>query len=428
MERITNYVKKNVGHTSKNILSVFIIQGLIAGVGLLTNIFIARLFGAEALGIYSYFFSLVVIIAVISVLGFQNSVPVLIKKNPSWTSSLLKKTVFYSTLSSVAITTLVLMITSYFKLNPSTPYFYFAVYLYIIFWVGYAILSNAVSAYNRFNLASSLSLRVRIIFILLILLIVIFTKNIEYVLICFGISVIVSIPYLWWKIRRIFPSTNHPMNNFDLFYASIPFLLQSISIFFIYHGDRFVINYFLSFGELANYSAYSSLISAIRLLSGVFSLVLTPLAVTNTYHIKKSFSKLLLFLLPLSTIILIVSIYFVPLLYGSEYHEEILLPLSMTISSILLVIYSYFNALYLGEESSKGKISIMIIDVLLSTLFNLFLNAALIPIYGLVGAALATSMTLIIKILLNVYALRNLRAKKTPFHEWGSDTVKEVTS
>src|SRR3989338_7293276 len=87
---LSNIIKEKIGKTSQKILGVFFIQGLIAGLGLFANVLIARFFGAEALGIYTYFFSLVVIISTLSTFGLQNSVPILLKKKPAKTSSILQ--------------------------------------------------------------------------------------------------------------------------------------------------------------------------------------------------------------------------------------------------------------------------------------------------------------------------------------------------
>jgi len=408
---LSNIIKEKIGKTSQKILGVFFIQGLIAGLGLFANVLIARFFGAEALGIYTYFFSLVVIISTLSTFGLQNSVPILLKKKPAKTSSILQISLIISTILSLLVTTISLFVTDYLGLNPNINYFIVSVFIYVLSWAVYIIISNAISAYNFFNLASLFSLLVRVVFTLFIVIIVIMNGDINFLLLSFGLSVLLSLPYMLWRCMLLIPKTLENIAKQELLQVSFPFFLQGVSVFFIYHSDRFVINYFLSFELLGSYSAYSSIINIIRLLSGVFPLVLMPLAATTNYDLKKSLRKLLLFLVPISGGIFIASLWLVPLFYGNEFQYGYGLPAMMALSSVLLVIYSYFNSIYLGEGEMKGKSNVMILDAFLSTIVNIILNTIFISSFGLIGASLGTSITLALKILLNILSIRFLRHK-----------------
>lgn len=82
---------------------------------------------------------------------------------------------------------------------------------------------------------------------------------------------------------------------------------------------------------------------------------------------------------------------------------------------ILLIGYSIYSALISvgGALSSVGKVKIIFKISILCTLINALLNMVLIPKYGIVGASIATSISLIITSLVHMFCIRRYILKTT---------------
>jgi O-antigen/teichoic acid export membrane protein len=84
----------------------------------------------------------------------------------------------------------------------------------------------------------------------------------------------------------------------------------------------------------------------------------------------------------------------------------------LILSSTLLVVYSYLNAVFIGENQFSGQyLHIISLDFILSLIINSILNIYLILKIGIIGAPIATSITIIFKIILNYYGIKRLRFK-----------------
>lgn len=83
---------------------------------------------------------------------------------------------------------------------------------------------------------------------------------------------------------------------------------------------------------------------------------------------------------------------------------------------ILLIGYSVYSALISvgGALSSVGKVKIIFKISMLCTLINALLNMVLIPKYGLIGASIATSISLIITSLVQMSCIRRYILKTIP--------------
>ena len=69
--------------------------------------------------------------------------------------------------------------------------------------------------------------------------------------------------------------------------------------------------------------------------------------------------------------------------------------------------------MFAGENLfSKFYLVLIIVDVLLSLLLSIALSIYLVRLYGIIGAPIAISIVLLLKILLNVYGIKKLRVRK----------------
>ena len=134
------------------------------------------------------------------------------------------------------------------------------------------------------------------------------------------------------------------------------------------------------------------------------------MAAVSKYKIKQSLTRILKLLLPFSVLILVLTYIAIPIIYGSQYADK-WLPIALVISSTLMVIYSYFNSILVGENKfSKQYFKLVFIDFLITLMVNTGLTILFVKWWGILGAPIATTLTVLLKIALNVYGISKLRS------------------
>lgn len=422
------------GETAPHLLKTFLMYGLIALSIIATKVLIARLYGQEELGQFSYFFSLVTVAFLFTSLGLPEAVTQLVVQQRSQLRAITKRVITRIAIISTIII-IPLVITNFIlpdmisKIN-----FVFYIITYTVFYLGYCIFR----AYKEFVKGTWYSLVNRVVFILIIVACAVFSVPFQYVL--FGLSLalltasLVALPpflRLWKESRNPSPEkensitkdsttkgittqesiSSENISSHTLWNTALSLALMQAGFYLLRETDILVIPYLVDFTQLGLYSAHSSLSNIIRLVAYVFPVVILPLAVTSRYKLSQSFSKIITVLIPFSLLVLAATYLFVPILYGQEY-TNYTLPILLVLSSALMVVYSYFNAVLVGENKvSANYMWLITIDFLTTLIINTGLTILFIRWWGIIGAPIATTVTLLLKIGLNLYGIRKLRQK-----------------
>lgn len=417
--------------------------GLIALSIIATKVLIARFYGQEELGQFSYFFGLVTVAFLFTSFGLPEAVTQLVVKNHQLLRPALKKAVSWIIFVSISVS-LPLLLTSFF-LNDTASKINFVFYIltYTFFYLIYCVFR----AYKKFVSGTWYSLINRLVFIAIIIIFAFFSMSFDYVLgglsIALLTATLISLPSflkLWREeeVDRSVSKENVGTENIgkenvskevgaeiekaetkkeskwtipskELLSVAFPLALMQAGFYLLRETDLLVIPYLADFTQLGLYSAHSSLSNIIRLIAYVFPVVILPLAAVSKYKIDQSFWRITKILVPFSLLVLAATYIFVPLLYGKEY-TDYTLPIALVISSALMVIYSYFNSVFVGENgTSKKYLQIIVIDFLITLIMNTGLTLYFVKVWGIIGAPLATAFTVVIKIGLNVYGIRRMR-------------------
>lgn len=399
-------IKNELGETSTHLFKTFFIYGLIALSIIITKVLIARLYGQEELGIFSYFFGLVSVVFLFTSFGLPEAVTQTIVKEPFK----LKNSLRYALIFIIPITFLVLLpflLTDFFLASNLKVSFLLYIITYTLFYFTYSVFRG----YRKFSECSWYSLVNRLLFIVFIFLLAAKTISFSYVLLSLSLALLltalISLPRLFSLWRKSFPSVSVNLREFLTLAFSL-FLMQS-GFYLLREMDLVIIPYLVDFTQLGLYSAHASFSNVIRLIAYVFPVVVLPLAAINHYKLRQSFLKIIKLLLPFSLVVLLATYLFVPIFYGPQYKDQFL-PLALVLSSALLVVYSYLSSVFVGENKfSRPYFKILLLDFLLSLLLNTGLLILFIHYFGLIGAPLATSLTVALKILLNIYGIKKLR-------------------
>jgi O-antigen/teichoic acid export membrane protein len=400
------------GKTKTFLLKTFFVYGFIALSMALIKVLIARFYGQVELGIFTFFMSLASFIYLFTSFGLTESLTQTIVKN----KSKLKDSLNFSIKLTIPFTILFIFLTwaiiKYLNFNLGIENFFSALIIYIITYTIYYYTYSIYRGNKDFVLGSIFSLVNRILLILSIIIAFILKIQFQYILYALSATLIITTIISLPKLKKIITESNlkpKKANQKLFFKIAFSLFLTQVGFYSLRYIDAITIQYLVDFASLGLYSAYGSIINIIRLIAYVFPVVVLPMAAVSNYKIKKSLFKILIVIIPFAIFVLAASYVIVPLLYGANY-KDLYLPIALVISSTLLVIYSYFNSIFVGEnEPNKKYLTIISIDFFLSLILNTFLNILFIKKYGIIGAPIATSIVIVLKILLNMYAIKKLR-------------------
>jgi O-antigen/teichoic acid export membrane protein len=396
----TKIISKLLGKTGKRISNTFLINLIVVSVGLLTNIFIARLFGQENFGIYSYFFGLTNLVYIFASFGLVNSIAKLRKEDVN--KILIKKIILFLVTTSFIVSFIAYYIGEFLNINPKINYLFIFIFAYSTIVCMFTILGGALRRLEKYETVTYFSLYNRLLLIAFVILIA-FVGEFWWIFPAMSIAILLLLPFEI-KLSSLSKSA---INFKKLIKKSLPFFLSIMGINSIYHIDRISIKFVFDFINLGYYTGFANFVNILRTAAYVIPFVMITASARKKYDISKSLKKLIILLLPVSIGVGLTAPKIVPLLFGSEYAQiNYILIWAMVLSCTLLVIYSLINSFYLSKAHNKIKNYILGFDAILSTAVNLGLNIYLLKLIGLAGAPIATSIILVGKIGLNYYGLK----------------------
>ncbi len=185
---------------------------------------------------------------------------------------------------------------------------------------------------------------------------------------------------------------------------SMPLVPSSIAVFFSMYIDRYMLNHFLGLEAVGIYSVAAKFALIMSLAMTGFQMAITPLIYQKhndpdtPYNLSRIFryftaSSLILFLA-----VSIFSEEIINLLTSPDYHEAFTLIPFLALAFLLSNMYVFMPGIAI-----KKKTHLFVIINIISAASNIILNFLFIPYWGLVGAALATTVSYFLAFLLYTY-------------------------
>lgn len=211
----------------------------------------------------------------------------------------------------------------------------------------------------------------------------------------------------------IFPNRIFLQNNVfrDILHFGLYVVLGS-SIGYLYtHIDSLMIGYYLNEEDVGIYAVAAIFIQGITLIPSAIQRVTSPTITKN--HAKKEYGSIVKLLKSVTSKVFLLSSLFslfmivfgktlILTIFGNmflpAYLPLIILLIGYTIYSTFMSIGSFY--------SSIGHIELSYKVALFSAILNIVFNIAFIPRYGIIGAAMATSTSLIVLTLVHFFIIR----------------------
>ena len=174
------------------------------------------------------------------------------------------------------------------------------------------------------------------------------------------------------------------------------------------HIDSVMIGYFMGETDVGYYAVAIVLIQGMLLIPQAVEKVMT--AATSNYCGKNDYKNLIKLIKKCVAVIFVIDaiILFLLVLFGQFLIENIFgSDFLSAYTPLLILLIGYFIYIPIMSVSSTlasiGKVNILFRISLISVVINTFLNILLIPTYGIAGAAIATSITLIFITILRIF-------------------------
>ena len=374
---------------------------------LIFRILSARFFGVESYGNFVISFTIFSAVSLISVFGLPFAIEYFI---PRVKKSVAKGVFVESALISIGLSTILCSILLLFSSNLAdvfnvTDYLMFVIFLLVAPLGALAeVLSSVFRAYRNVKW-EVLYKRVLIqtgIVVMLILFYLLNTGTISIAL-SFVVSYIIATLIMVYIVNyHIFGGTRYV--KFDvsrLVRYSLPLSLSLMMLFLMTWEDNLIVSYFLGPKFAGLYGSAAPISQVLILPSSMFSIILLPVLSNIVSKRKyKDLNKSLQFSMKWTVLsslafavpLMLFSELLLSLLFGSAFAS------ASTALSILVIGYILFGVFQVLSRvlMSYGKTDYYLLASIISVISNFILNVALVPVLGINGAAIGTSVSMFI--------------------------------
>jgi O-antigen/teichoic acid export membrane protein len=242
------------------------------------------------------------------------------------------------------------------------------------------------------------------------------------------ISTALGILVFGGSLGKIFRFSRYRIASFSsearkLVLFGIPVILTGFGEIVIGNIDTIMLTYFRTLAEVAVYNVVLPTALIFLFFGGALSIVALPMA--SELWAKKEKKKIrdglrllykysFLAMIPAIGIVFEFSEFAIALLFGNQYVSGYL-SFQILLAGVFLYVVAYINNTVIVGIGKPGEITKII---LIASVLNIVLNAALIPVWGIVGAALATSLSYFLILVLSLLKVKKYVGIKLPLLIW----------
>jgi O-antigen/teichoic acid export membrane protein len=297
---------------------------------------------------------------------------------------------------------------------------------YFLFYSLYRVFMNIFVGFQKSKYYSWDLLFINLVVLLGILIFSemgIFSPAIAYIFAAF-LGVFISI-IVFLKLFKYFRYKSDYSSRLKtrLFHYGFPLLLAAIGFVVIGQIDVMMLTGFRTLSEVGIYSVV--LPTAMLLVTLGSSMAQVILPYVSEYWAKKKYSqiskvinetyrKAFVFIVPAGLILFVFSDIVLRFLFGEEFILGINALKILSVGAILFSVATINNSIL----SAIGRPKLVTKIILSVTFLNVILNLILIPFYGIVGAAIATSISYLLVLYLSSKWVSKIVGVKIPVFSW----------
>jgi len=407
----------------------FIWRGLYFGSTLLSNILFARILGADNSGSFFYIVNNISLLILFAGFCLETSFIFYGSSNQIAAGKLLVAGITWSAVAAGAGAV-------FGMVGISSPAFSFPPWLWAVFTASYVLINYCSALFNvqhdfkTYNLILAL---VNLIFIVGLVAFEVAPKKMEgiFSFVDTDINGLISLSYIFtvitqglailifWLIRNRTESFAWPSQREWLLlfrYASLS-LTANVVFFLVYRVDYWFIEYFRKDQYLlGNYIQVSKLGQLFILIPSMVATVIFPAtALTSQSAIREELIRLCRIFSNLYLLVLLlissVSYWLFPFVFGPSFDQMYGAFIALVPGIVALSVQSLLAAWFAG----KNKVRYNVYGALMALVIIVVLNLVLIPPFGIIGAALSSSIGYIAYCLFCIYQFRKEEGRAGSF-------------
>ncbi len=422
MEKLINYNKNK-----KEVLWSFLSKGFASVFFICLGIFLARYLGPETFGSWSFFYSILSIMLLLSYFGINASSKKYLAQH-NGTENLgvvLKSSLKIRFIASFSFAILFLLLHKYLAAILNRPDFdmLFFTAVPVVLFAGFVeYFKHAFEGLHRLKYAFYITFSEHGLKLIFTVVFLCFINNLITIVYAFSMAYLVSFMvglyfyyFIFYKKQVFF------VNSFskEIFRYSIPLFFISIGFAVAVELDVLMIGLLSVDSEVGIYAVAKQMVVKLPHIALAISLGTMPVFAKLNDENREELTRLFRKLLTINSIvygsigfvILTTSWYLIPLIFGEEYTASVV-PLMILVFYLILFSYSIFLSTFLDYQGLAKKRAI---NLTVAIVANILLNLILIPRYGATGAAIGTSASYAPYVLLNWLEVKKLLKTKELF-------------
>jgi len=413
-----------VQRIAKNIGVLAISQVITSILGFFLLIYIARYLGEVGFGKYSFALSFTALFVIFSDIGISNLIVREIARNKELTNEYLTNISIIKFLLSFLAFGFIVLTINLMEYPQDTIYVVYLFGIYTILTSFAQTFKSIFQAHERMEYTAVVMIIEKIILISLVFF-VIFSGygliELGYAYVFVGIvDVLLSFSVVLIKIAKPKPTINFPLWK-TLIIGSIPFGLNALFGVLFFKIDTVMLSVFKDDAAVGIYNAaYVPLLAITGIVSTMVISALYPVMSRYFVSSKESLetftglsSKYMAIIgFPIGIGCFVLADRFIALFYAGQYSDSIIAFQILALFIPIRLVSSITGTLL----TSINRQSLRTVSVGLSALFNIVLNAAMIPYLSYIGASIATVLSEVFLYFVFIYFI-NKHYKKLELHK-----------
>ena len=371
-------------------------------------ILIAREFGSELFGQYSYALAFTVLFVIFADFNVGGMIIREIAINRTKANLYISNALFIKTVLSFLAIIFVVLSTLLIHKSFSINLFIYLINIYAIIKSFIGFFYSILSAYEKIKYVIYLRIIENMLLVLFFGVLLYFKQTLLIIVIGFILSSILTclivIAFIKNKYADFSLKRNVDVLKY-LFKKNLPFGLSVVFSVAYFNIDTLMVSYFKGYELTGIYSVAFVFFTSSTILLSPLSSVLLPVLSRKLVEYKDNFqnqynaiNKTLKYSLILVAIGILISLFYIifadiiiDILYGFEFARS-----SISLKILAIIIPFWFIYLIIGTIfSALGRQYIYTFSLFIGVILNIFLNLILIPVYSEVGAAIASLITMI---------------------------------
>ncbi len=409
-------VIRNIGYLSISKFLVYLLS-------IVTITLIPRYLGVENYGYLNFVLSFIGIFAIFGDLGINTLIFRDVSKNTSLKEEYFNN-LFLPKMLLLFLVSLVMIVVSFFIDKPLVvkQMIFFGLF-FMLFSYGSHIIFFNLSSLQKFKYQAYQELLSKLLYTVFALIVIYFNQGLLGIFLSQVIAFFIVFLYLFFIVKKYIKLKLKL--NISFFINKIkyswPFALSNLFTVIFFNFDKLFISFFINDFQLGLYSSSVTLISFLIAIISLLGMVFFNLF--SKYSFQKQVSSILNKFLKISMIIsfpiflggILLSKEIIQLVFGSQY---ILASPSFSILLLFFFLIS-FSIVFTNFLMAHNKEKLVLKIRGISTGINILLNFLFIPLFGIIGASIATVISEIINL---IYL--SLETKKITSFNFKIDFIK----